>query len=55
MTRRYTFRRIAAWGPRFSCSSCGWEGEWAGSRCPRCGNMERRSNHEMPDLQKRTG
>ena len=25
------------WGTRFSCSSCGWEGEWEGSTCPRCG------------------
>ncbi len=25
------------WGTRFSCSSCGWEGEWEGSVCPRCG------------------
>jgi hypothetical protein len=25
------------WGTRFSCGSCGWEGEWEGSRCPNCG------------------
>ena len=25
------------WGTRFSCSHCGWEGEWEGSTCPRCG------------------
>jgi hypothetical protein len=25
------------WGTRFYCSDCGWEGEWAGSRCPNCG------------------
>jgi hypothetical protein len=25
------------WGTRFYCSNCGWEGEWAGSLCPRCG------------------
>lgn len=25
------------WGTRFYCSHCGWEGEWAGSRCPECG------------------
>ncbi len=28
---------VGAWGPRFSCSYCGWEGEWHGSTCPRCG------------------
>jgi predicted RNA-binding Zn-ribbon protein involved in translation (DUF1610 family) len=25
------------WLDRFVCSYCGWEGEWAGSKCPNCG------------------
>lgn len=30
--------QVAKWGTRFACGRCGWEGEWAGSTCPRCGN-----------------
>ena len=30
--------QVARWGTRFYCSECGWEGEWEGSICPRCGN-----------------
>ena len=30
--------QVAKWGTRFACGACGWEGEWAGSTCPRCGN-----------------
>ena len=28
--------QVAKWGTRYSCSKCGWEGEWEGSICPRC-------------------
>lgn len=28
---------LAKWGTRFYCGHCGFEGEWAGSVCPRCG------------------
>jgi len=31
------FGAAGKWGTRFSCGNCGWEGEWAGSICPRCG------------------
>ncbi len=30
------FGAVAKWGTRYSCSKCGWEGEWEGSTCPRC-------------------
>jgi ribosomal protein S27AE len=29
--------QVAKWGTRFYCGNCGYEGEWAGSTCPRCG------------------
>lgn len=29
--------QVAKWGTRFSCNHCGWDGEWEGSTCPRCG------------------
>jgi hypothetical protein len=28
---------LTRWGTQFSCGKCGWEGEWEGSICPRCG------------------
>lgn len=31
------FGAVGKWGTRFSCGECGYEGEWAGSICPRCG------------------
>ncbi len=33
------FGAAGKWGTRFYCSNpeCGYEGEWRGSKCPRCG------------------
>lgn len=31
------FGAACKWGPRLSCNECGYEGEWPGTRCPRCG------------------
>ncbi len=31
------FGAVGKWGPRLSCSECGYEGEWPGTKCPRCG------------------